>query len=299
MMHQPRLNENFGLVEFTLQFLLEKSLLGVTIIEARDLPPMDRDGKSDPFVEVVLRPRERKYKTTCKQNCLNPLFNESFDFPLTETELNDPSSELVLKIKDQDFASEELIGVVRLPLGLLDLSAKPKAYTCLIVNEVKKSNGSIDLHSAAKLNLKISDQTARIRLLESQLEDTRKQLDEVNKERDELCMKNIEHEMERGFSSDDSLEMETRGQYLSIDNVISAPISQRSSPARSPGPHARKRLSLCQGQPDDKRVFDLVGLMHKEIQKKDSRIAQLEHCIKEVNCHIIDAPLGQVSITNS
>ena len=51
--------------------------LRVTIIDACNLPPMDADGKADPYIEVSLRPGQKKFSTTIKPNSLNPTFNEN------------------------------------------------------------------------------------------------------------------------------------------------------------------------------------------------------------------------------
>jgi hypothetical protein len=45
----------------------------------------------------------------------------------------DPATELVLKALDQDFGNDDLIGVVRLPVALLDLSGRSSRYKSFIL----------------------------------------------------------------------------------------------------------------------------------------------------------------------
>lgn len=68
------LNEFF----FTYNLLLQ---LAVTIFECSDLPAMDRNGMSDPYVKLCLLPEgKQKFETKIKRKCLNPIFNEMFAF---------------------------------------------------------------------------------------------------------------------------------------------------------------------------------------------------------------------------
>ena len=86
-MHRPKLEDRFGTVRFRLEFAPNRGLLLVTIIDAWDLPPMDADGKADPYVEVSLRPGNKKFTTSIKYNCLNPTFNETAELPLKVDEI--------------------------------------------------------------------------------------------------------------------------------------------------------------------------------------------------------------------
>ena len=49
--------------------------------------------------QVILRPRGTKFTTICKSNCLNPSFNETFDFPLTEQDKTQADTTLVSLIE--------------------------------------------------------------------------------------------------------------------------------------------------------------------------------------------------------
>ena len=84
----------------------------VTIVKANSLKPMDITGKSDPYVKVILLingKKIRKKKTSVVPNTLNPIYNESLEFDLTDEELQ--NADLIFKVIDYDrVGSNELIG---------------------------------------------------------------------------------------------------------------------------------------------------------------------------------------------
>ena len=73
--------------------------------------------------------------------------------------------QLVMKVYDQDIGHSELMGSIRLPLPMLDLSGKSVQYTCLILHHSNKGH-TISSLDAAKLNLKLSEQANQIYQLE-------------------------------------------------------------------------------------------------------------------------------------
>ena len=77
-----------------MNFQYNKSL-GTTLpqLDASDLPPMDDNGKADPYVVVSIRPgskgrQPQKYKTAVHRNTLNPTFNETAKLKLLPDEIN-------------------------------------------------------------------------------------------------------------------------------------------------------------------------------------------------------------------
>ena len=87
-MHRPKLEDRFGSVRFRVEYSEKREILLVTIIDAWDLPPMDGDGKADPYLEISLRPGPIKpYTTSIKSNCLNPTFNETAELKLKPGEI--------------------------------------------------------------------------------------------------------------------------------------------------------------------------------------------------------------------
>lgn len=57
------------------------SILTVHVVEARDLRPMDMSGSSDPY--VILDIEEQQVQTNYRKSTLNPVWNESFTFDIT------------------------------------------------------------------------------------------------------------------------------------------------------------------------------------------------------------------------
>jgi synaptotagmin-10 len=86
--------------------------LTVTIVKANSLKPMDITGKSDPYVKVLLfmhGKKIRKRKTSVIFNTLNPVYNESIEFDLSQDELE--HTDLLFKVIDYDrVGANELIG---------------------------------------------------------------------------------------------------------------------------------------------------------------------------------------------
>ena len=81
-----------------------------------------------------------------------------------------------MKLKDKDIGTaDELIGVVQIPLGMLDLK-QIKTYHCLLLDDTnntgnggtKTKNGS-SAADTAQLNLKISELTGTVYDLEQQI----------------------------------------------------------------------------------------------------------------------------------
>ncbi len=85
-MHSRPLMSHHGYLRFKIRYLRDRNLLEVTILDATNLPPMDR-GRCDPWVELILRPNEEKHATIYKSNSVNPTFNETFDFRLANKDL--------------------------------------------------------------------------------------------------------------------------------------------------------------------------------------------------------------------
>lgn len=156
---------------------------------------MDKNGKSDPYVEVSLRPGKDVFKTPIKYSSLNPTFNETFILPLDLKDIEE--GELMIKVLDSDFPlQDELIGIIRLPLNALELSSLPKQHTCLILHEKgKNSRHVMSSLDAAKLNLKISHQTQEVLDLQSQLKNVHENLEEVREESEKMRTKHVDLEI--------------------------------------------------------------------------------------------------------
>uniref|UniRef100_A0A667HKM6 Synaptotagmin 10 n=1 Tax=Lynx canadensis TaxID=61383 RepID=A0A667HKM6_LYNCA len=101
-----------GKLNFTLQYDYENELLIVKIIKALDLPAKDFTGTSDPYVKMYLLPdRKKKFQTRVHRKTLNPLFDETFQFPVAYDQLS--NRKLHFSVYDFDrFSRHDMIGEV-------------------------------------------------------------------------------------------------------------------------------------------------------------------------------------------
>ncbi|NXW52891.1 SYT3 protein, partial [Nyctiprogne leucopyga] len=114
---------NCGQLCVSLRYSYGSQQLIVRVLRARDLPPKDPNGSSDPYVKIYLLPeRKRKFQTKVHRKTLNPVFDETFTFGVPFAEL--PSRRLQLSLYDFDrFSRHDLIGVVTLE-NLLELAER-------------------------------------------------------------------------------------------------------------------------------------------------------------------------------
>ncbi|KAG5895641.1 hypothetical protein JTB14_008650 [Gonioctena quinquepunctata] len=85
-------------------------MVNVEVIEAKDLKPKDSNGLSDPFVTLYLASNAaHRYNTSMKTMTLNPVFEEHFSLPVSESASDDT---LCLEVWDFDPAEsvKEKIG---------------------------------------------------------------------------------------------------------------------------------------------------------------------------------------------
>ncbi|CAL8134646.1 unnamed protein product [Orchesella dallaii] len=107
-----------GRLLLSLTYLTEKSLLLVGVIQAQDLPALDHNGTSDPFVKVRLLHDSslgalstgcfsvnRKFRTSVKWRTLNPEFREEFSLKVSIVDL--PRLALVISVWDKDLGKND------------------------------------------------------------------------------------------------------------------------------------------------------------------------------------------------
>ncbi|XP_058883027.1 synaptotagmin-10-like isoform X3 [Acipenser ruthenus] len=108
-------NENIetcGKLNFMLQYDYENEMLIVKIIKALELPAKDFTGTSDPYVKIYLLPdRKKKFQTRVHRKTLDPIFDETFQFPVVYDQLS--NRKLHFSVYDFDrFSSHDMIGEV-------------------------------------------------------------------------------------------------------------------------------------------------------------------------------------------
>ncbi|KAM3379121.1 hypothetical protein P3S68_011534 [Capsicum galapagoense] len=93
-------------------------ILQVKLIEAKELTNKDLIGKSDPFVELFIRPlRDRTKTSKVIDNCLNPIWNEHFEFIVEDIS----TQHLTIRVYDDEgIQAAEFIGCARIDLKDLE-----------------------------------------------------------------------------------------------------------------------------------------------------------------------------------
>ncbi|XP_041072037.1 synaptotagmin-10 [Carcharodon carcharias] len=117
-----------GKLNLTLKYDYENEHLIVTILKSLDLPAKDFSGTSDPYVKIYLLPdRKKKFQTRVHRKTLNPIFNETFQFPVPLDHLN--NRKLHFSVFDFDrFSRHDMIGEVIVD-NLFELLDLPKEDT--------------------------------------------------------------------------------------------------------------------------------------------------------------------------
>ena len=113
--------DSFGSLHFKLDYDFISNRLSVMVLECKDLPAMDRNGMSDPYIKVTILPeRKPKFETRIKRNTLNPVFNETFIFKqIPYADLGRKTLEIVAYDFDR-LSKDDRMGQISLPLHTVD-----------------------------------------------------------------------------------------------------------------------------------------------------------------------------------
>lgn len=85
--------------------------LYVRVIEARNLPAMDLNGFSDPYVRLQLG--RHRFRTKVVKKNLNPIWGEEFSF-----KVEDLKEELLVSVLDEDkYFSDDFVGQLKIPVS--------------------------------------------------------------------------------------------------------------------------------------------------------------------------------------
>ncbi|KAK6791167.1 hypothetical protein RDI58_010248 [Solanum bulbocastanum] len=83
----------------------------VRVIEARNIPAMDPNGFSDPYVKLSLG--KQKFKSKVVKKCLNPSWCEEFAF-----KVDDLKEELIISVLDEDkYFNDDFVGQIKFPVS--------------------------------------------------------------------------------------------------------------------------------------------------------------------------------------
>ena len=113
MLHQFHSN---GSILLSLMHDSSSFIISGVVLKAKNLRKMDVSGLSDPYVKIYLiykGSRVYKWKSTVKKKTLAPIYNETFQFTVTEMDMH--FVQLELKVIDHDIlGSNHLMGTVEL-----------------------------------------------------------------------------------------------------------------------------------------------------------------------------------------
>ncbi|KAF3620442.1 C2 and GRAM domain-containing protein [Capsicum annuum] len=83
----------------------------VRVIEARNIPAMDPNGFSDPYVKLSLG--RQKFRSKVVKKCLNPSWCEEFAF-----KVDDLKEELIISVLDEDkYFNDDFVGQIKFPVS--------------------------------------------------------------------------------------------------------------------------------------------------------------------------------------
>lgn len=117
-----------GRIQLTFRYSLQRQRLVVVIHKITNLKPAERDSKglADPYVKMYLLPdrdSKSKRKTDVVKDNLNPVFDETFEYPVNLNELTNRTLELSVKNETGIFSSSQtMLGMVLVDLSTLDTS---------------------------------------------------------------------------------------------------------------------------------------------------------------------------------
>lgn len=115
-----------GRIQLTFRYSSQRQKLVVVVHKCLSLLPCDSDNLADPYVKMYLLPDKSssgKRKTKIVKNNLNPVFDETFEFPLKQEDIAGRDLELTIRNDTSYFSSNiKVMGVVTIDLSKMDIS---------------------------------------------------------------------------------------------------------------------------------------------------------------------------------
>ncbi|XP_076437301.1 extended synaptotagmin-2-like isoform X2 [Babylonia areolata] len=136
---------NLGRIQMTFRYSPPRQQLVIVIHKIVNLKPAEGDSKglADPYIKMYLLPdRESKSKRKTKviENNLNPVFDETFEYPVSPAELQTRSLEVSVRNDIGMFSSsQKLLGMVLVELAALDASRAVTQWFDLVPQESIRS----------------------------------------------------------------------------------------------------------------------------------------------------------------
>uniref|UniRef100_A0A0N5BP80 C2 domain-containing protein n=1 Tax=Strongyloides papillosus TaxID=174720 RepID=A0A0N5BP80_STREA len=121
----------YGEIRYRLDYDFSTNKLAVTIVQCRNLPAMDRNGSSDPYVKLCILPeKKQKFETKIKRNNLNPVFDETFLFNIPFNELYNMTLHLLVYDFDR-ISKDDRMGQLLIPLEGVDFGTTTDKWSPL------------------------------------------------------------------------------------------------------------------------------------------------------------------------
>ncbi|XP_041093538.1 multiple C2 and transmembrane domain-containing protein 1-like isoform X3 [Polyodon spathula] len=162
-------SQSLRLVDLHRKAQLWRGIVSLSLIEGRDLKPMDNNGLSDPYVKFRLG--HQKYKSKVMSKTLSPQWREQFDFHLYE----ERGGVIDITVWDKDAAKrDDFMGRCQ-----IDLSALSKEHTHKLELCLEEGEGLLVLlvTLTASATISISDLSVNV------LEDSRERQEIVSRYR--------------------------------------------------------------------------------------------------------------------
>lgn len=113
--------------------------LTVTLLEAKELKPMDYNGTSDPY--VILELEGKKYTSSYKPATLEPVWNEDFTFQIVNK-----NGILKVDVYDKDtVGTDDFEGGLQIPIKSFQDQQRHDDWYDLVLQGNSRGNGSIRL----------------------------------------------------------------------------------------------------------------------------------------------------------